>query len=155
MRWTTIAWATALVLAIVPVARAQPAAVDGLVVLASPHDAAETEVLLTRAIEAAGLKVAFRLDHAANAASVGQSLPPTVVLMFGNPRAGTPLMAAQPTAGIDLPMKMLIWEEAGKVSLAYNDPHWLAARHGLQGQEEGLAKMATALGKLAGAATSP
>jgi uncharacterized protein (DUF302 family) len=75
-----------------------------------------------------------RIDHAAAAAEVGMELAPTEVVIFGNPRAGTPLMQAAPTMVIDLPLKALVWQDgAGKTWLAYNDPAWLAARHGVPG----------------------
>lgn len=155
MRHTALLATLVVAAALAPRPHAQPAAVDGLVARASVGTAAQTEERLREAIEAAGLKVAFRLDHAANAASVGQELPPTVVFLFGNPSAGTPLLAARRTVGIDLPMRMLIWEEAGAVQVAYNDPGWTGARHGLEGQDEALAKMAGALEKLAQAAAGP
>src|SRR4029450_12973509 len=74
-----------------------------------------------------------RIDHAAGAAAVGMPLRPTELLIFGNPPAGTPLMQAEQTIGIDLPLKALVWEDAsGGVWIAYNDPAWLAVRHGLR-----------------------
>ena len=73
-----------------------------------------------------------RLDFAADAAAVGLTLQPTRMLLFGNPRAGTPLMAAAPTAALDLPLKMLIWEAAdGSVWVGYNTPAYLSERHGV------------------------
>jgi len=73
-----------------------------------------------------------RIDHAAGAAQAGLSLRPTEVLLFGNAKPGTPLMQANQTIGIDLPLKALIWQDAdGKVWLSYNEPNWLATRHGL------------------------
>jgi uncharacterized protein (DUF302 family) len=81
------------------------------------------------------MTVFAHVDHAAGAAEVGLSLLPTVVLLFGNARGGTPLMQSIQTIGIDLPLKMLVWQdEAGDTRLSYNDPHWIAKRHGL-GQE--------------------
>jgi uncharacterized protein (DUF302 family) len=79
-----------------------------------------------------GISILARIDHAAAAAKVGMHLRPTEVLIFGNPRAGTPLMQATQTIGIDLPLKALVWQDnEGKTWLAYNDPAWLAKRHGL------------------------
>ena len=77
------------------------------------------------------MTILARIDHAAAAANVGMALRPTEVLIFGNPLAGTPLMQAAQTIGIDLPLKALVWQDdAGKTWLAYNDPTWLARRHG-------------------------
>jgi uncharacterized protein (DUF302 family) len=106
--------------------------VAGLVIVDSASSMAETERRLVQAIEAAGLKVAGRIDHEANAKRVDQVLPPTVLLLFGNPKTGTPLIQQQRTMGIDLPLKILIWEEEGHVKLAYNDPFYLARRHGVE-----------------------
>jgi uncharacterized protein (DUF302 family) len=92
----------------------------------------ETIARLEAQIKARGMTLLARIDHAAGAQSVGMPLRPTEVLIFGNPKAGTPLMQASQTIGIDLPLKALVYEdEGGKVWLAYNDPAWLAARHAL------------------------
>jgi uncharacterized protein (DUF302 family) len=83
-------------------------------------------------IKALGMTVFARVDHAAGAASVGLPLRPTELLIFGNAKGGTPLMQADQAIGIDLPLKALVYQDAsGKVWLAYNDPSWLAERHGL------------------------
>jgi uncharacterized protein (DUF302 family) len=88
---------------------------------------------LAAAVTARGMTILARIDHAAAAAEVGLALRPTQVLIFGNPRAGTPLMQAAPTIGIDLPLKALIWQdEAGRTWLSYNEPKWLAHRHGAE-----------------------
>lgn len=135
--------------------RAQMLAADaGLVVMQSAHDMATTESRLKSALEAAGLAVAFRLDHSANAQKAGLKLPPTVLVVFGNPKAGTVLMEKGRTIGIDLPLKVLIWEADGKVNLAYNDPAYLAKRHGLNQNEPVLGQVGQALKKLGTAATS-
>lgn len=87
---------------------------------------------LEAALRESGVNVFARIDHAAGAASVGMQLRPTEVLIFGNPKAGTPLMQANQTIGLDLPLKVLAWEDAeGGVWVSYNDPVWLARRHGL------------------------
>lgn len=87
---------------------------------------------LVRLIEANGLHVFLRLDHAANAEGVGMNLRPTVLLVFGNPKGGTPLMQDAPTAGLDLPFKLLVWEDAqSQAWVTYADPEELIARHGL------------------------
>jgi uncharacterized protein (DUF302 family) len=109
-----------------------PDDVAGLVVSGSAFSMAETEQRLVQAIESARLKVAARIDHEANAKKVDQVLPPTVLLLFGNPKTGTPLIQQRRTMGIDLPLKIFIWEEERKVKLAYNDPFYLARRHGVE-----------------------
>ena len=111
----------------------------------------ETMDRLAEAVTARGLSVLARIDHAEAAAKVGLALRPTAVLIFGNPRGGTPLMQAAQTMGIDLPLKALVWQdEEGKSWIGYNDPTWLAARHGL-GREEGsvLDRMRAALDSVA------
>ena len=83
-------------------------------------------------VKAKGLTVFARVDHAGGAAAVGLPLRPTELLIFGNARGGTPLMQASQLAGIDLPLKALVHEDAsGKVWLTYEDPSWIAQRHGL------------------------
>ena len=104
----------------------------GLVTVTSAHGAQETAERLQSAIQAAGLTVFAVFDHAAAAKDAGISLRPTTVLAFGNPGAGTKLMQASQVAGIDLPLKILVWEdESGKTRITYNDPRWLAERHQL------------------------
>jgi uncharacterized protein (DUF302 family) len=132
-------------------------AVDGLTTIASAHGPAETLARLEAALTQKGLTVFARLDHAAGATAVGLSLRPTTVLIFGAAKAGTPLMQAAQTIGIDLPLKALVWQDAaGETWLSYNDPHWLARRHGLDGAAAPAADaMAAALDALARAATGP
>jgi uncharacterized protein (DUF302 family) len=106
-------------------------AADGLIALKSPHSAAETMSRLEATVKQRGLTVFARVDHAAGAAKVGKSLRPTELLIFGNPQGGTPLMECAQSAGIDLPLKALVWQdEAAQVWLGYNDPAFLARRHG-------------------------
>lgn len=128
---------------------------DGLSVLPSGFGPAETMERLAAAATARGMAVLARVDHAAAAAQVGLELRPTAVLVFGNARAGTPLMHATQTIGIDLPLKALVWrDEAGATWLAYNDPAWLAERHGARlGNEAVLQAMAGALAAVAAEAT--
>jgi uncharacterized protein (DUF302 family) len=108
------------------------AATDGLIAVKSPHSAKETMNRLEDIVKQRGLKVFARIDHAAGAAKVGKSLRPTELLIFGNPKGGTPLMECAQTAGIDLPLKALVWEDdTQQVWLGYNDPAYLAQRHGI------------------------
>lgn len=105
---------------------------------------------ITSAIEGNdALTLVATVDHAANAESVGMELPPTTLFVFGNPELGTPLMKASRSVAIDLPQKMLVWEEEGEVMVTYNDPQYLAARHGIEGKEEILEKISNALESLA------
>jgi len=104
---------------------------EGLMIVESRYGPDATADRLAAAIDARGMAVMARIDHAAAAAKVGMELRPTLVLMFGNPRVGTQLMQAAQTTGIDLPLKMLIWRDpAGATWVGYNDPHWIAQRHG-------------------------
>ena len=105
---------------------------NGLVSVQSHVSARETLNRLLAALAARKLTVFARVDHAAGAASVGLPLRPTDVVIFGNPKGGTALMQDQQSTGIDLPLKALVWEDAeGKAWLTYNDPAWIAQRHGL------------------------
>ncbi len=106
-------------------------AADGLIAVRSPYGALETMNRLEATVKQRGLTVFARIDHAAGAAKVGKSLRPTELLIFGSPAGGTPLMECVQTAGIDLPLKALVWEDdASQVWLGYNDPAFLAQRHG-------------------------
>lgn len=105
-------------------------AADGLIAVKSPYPAVQTMNKMEDAVKARGLRVFARIDHAAGAASIGKTLRPTEVLLFGSPQGGTPLMECSQTTGIDLPLKALVWEDAGgQVWLGYNDPAYLAKRH--------------------------
>ncbi len=124
---------------------------EGFIVRASRHEPKATMDRLVAAVTARGAAVAARLDHAAAAAAVGLALPPTEVLVFGNPRAGTPLMQAAQTIGVDLPLRALVWRDAsGATFVGYNDPRWLARRHGVEvGAEATLNAMADFLAAVA------
>ena len=127
---------------------------NGLITVASRFSVGETLDRLTAALTSAGLLVFARIDHASNAKEIGVDLRPTELLIFGNPNGGTPLMLDKQTAGIDLPVKALAWEdEAGQVWLTYNEAVWIAARHGLGAEsadaikaiEAGLATLASSI----------
>ncbi len=105
---------------------------NGLITLPSAHSAEETISRFEAALKAHDVTVFAKIDHSAGAAKANMPLRPTILLIFGGARGGTPLMQADQRIGIDLPLKALVWEDAdGKVWLSYNDPAWLAARHGL------------------------
>src|SRR5271156_4897416 len=105
---------------------------EGLVTVQSQHGPVGTLMRLEDSIASRGLTIFARIDHAAGAKEVGMGLRPTQVVIFGSPKSGTPLMQMSETIGIDPPLKMLVRQEAnGQTVLAYDDPAWLASRHGL------------------------
>lgn len=105
---------------------------NGLISVESRFRVGETIDRLVETVTSAGLRVFARIDHAAGAREIGAPLRPTELLIFGHPKGGTPLMQDHQLAGIDLPIKVLAWEdEQGKVWLSYNDARWLAERHSL------------------------
>src|SRR5215831_9860957 len=108
-------------------------AVEGLVTVKSAFGPQETMNRFEAEVRAKGMTVFAHVDHAAGAAAAGLSLRPTDLLIFGAARGGTPLMQAAQTIGIDLPLKALVWQdEAGNTFVSYNDPAFLAHRHGLE-----------------------
>ena len=131
-------------------------AAEGLITVRSSHGPADTMSRLEAEVRAKGLTVFARIDHAAGAAGAGLSLGPTELLIFGNAKGGTPLMQADQTIGIDLPLKALVWQDAsGDTWLSYNDPDWLAKRHGLAHQVDAtVSGMAATLDALVRTATA-
>ena len=106
-------------------------AAEGLIAVKSSYGPKETMDRLEIVLKEKGMTIFARIDHAAGAAKVGKQLRPTEVLIFGNPQGGTPFMECSQTVGIDLPQKALVWEDgSGQVWLGYNDPAYLADRHG-------------------------
>jgi uncharacterized protein (DUF302 family) len=131
-------------------------AAQGLTTLPSSRGPKDTMDRLEAAVKAKGMTVFARIDHAAGATAAGLSLRPTELLIFGNAKAGTPLMQSAQTIGLDLPLKALVWKDgAGDTWLAYNDPAWLAKRHGLSGETAtAIGMMTAALDAVAKAATA-
>lgn len=126
-------------------AHAQP-----LVVHQSKFTVKETMDRLASELGKRGITVVARLDHAAGAQSVGMKLAPTEVMIFGNPKLGTPLMLAAPSIAIDLPMRLLAWQDStGKVWIGYTAPDLLKERHGISDHAESFKVMAGALDSLA------
>jgi len=127
---------------------------DGLITIASKFSVKETLDRLEANLRGRDITVFARIDHASGAASVAMPLRPTELLIFGSPKAGTPLMQSNQTIGIDLPLKILGWQDAGaKVWLTYNDPSWLARRHRLDpGTDASVNGLAVVLSSLAKAA---
>jgi uncharacterized protein (DUF302 family) len=129
---------------------------QGLVTLASAFTVKDTIDRLASAAEAAGMRIFARIDHGQGAADVGEELRATQLLVFGNPRGGTPLMQERQTSGIDLPLKALAWQdENGDVWLTYDSGAWIAGRHGLGEQSSAaVAAIDAGLAKLTAVATS-
>jgi len=123
---------------------------DGLTTIASHHSVKDTIDRLEASLKAKGITVFARIDHAAGAKSVDLPLRPTELIIFGNPKAGTPLMQATQTIGLDLPLKALAWQDAsGKVWLTTSDMTWLARRHRLGAETAGaVSGLATVLANL-------
>jgi len=132
------------------------AAGDGLISVKSSHDVKVTADRLEDILNKKGMNVFIRINHAAGAKKIGKQLRPTELVVFGNPKVGTPLMQCNQSVGIDLPQKALIWQDdKGQVWLSYNDPNYLALRHGLSQCAEVIKKIEKALGNFAKAATMP
>jgi uncharacterized protein (DUF302 family) len=129
--------------------------IEGLTTIPSSFGPEETATRLEAALGEKGAAVLARIDHAAAAAQAGLTLGPTLLLIFGNPRVGTALMQAKQTMGIDLPLKALVWQDAsGKTWVSYNDPAWLAGRHGIAAEvHPALERMSGGLAAIAAQAT--
>jgi len=126
------------------------AASEGMIVVPSAHSVADTSDRLEAILKGKGMTVFARVDHAAGARKAGKTMPPTELLIFGNPKVGTPLMLCSPDIAIDLPQKALIWQDAGGDTwIAYNDPQYLKLRHNTQGCDEVFDKVAAALANFA------
>ncbi|HLG84596.1 MAG TPA: DUF302 domain-containing protein [Bradyrhizobium sp.] len=105
-------------------------AAEGLISVKSNFGSKQTMERLEAAVSERGLTVFARIDHAAGAEQAGMPLRPTELLIFGSPKGGTPVMQSAQTAGIDLPLKALVWQDDGGTTwLSYNDPRWIASRH--------------------------
>jgi uncharacterized protein (DUF302 family) len=120
---------------------------NGIVDVPSNHSVDETVERIKSILQSKGITLFALIDHSGEAAKVGMKMPPTKLLIFGSPKAGTPLMLAAPSIAIDLPLKILVWEDGeGKVWLSYNSPEYLQERHGLP---EDLVKNIAVVGTLA------
>ena len=122
---------------------------EGLVTVSAEDSVEATVNRIKSDIENSPLTLMTTVDHAANADSVDEDLPPTTLLLFGNPAVGTPLMQASRSVAIDLPQKMLVYEESGRTTVAYNDPQYLAQRHDIEGQSDRLEQISSVLDQLA------
>jgi uncharacterized protein (DUF302 family) len=132
-------------------------AADGLITTKSSYGPDETITRLQAQVTAKGLTIFADIDHGAGAAAAGLPLRPTRLLIFGNARGGTPLMQSNQTIGIDLPLKVLVWQDAdGATWLSYNDPQWLARRHDIgQTSDTVIGAMSAAMKAIVTAATTP
>ena len=131
-------------------------AVQGLTSLQSSFGPKETMDRLDAEIRAKGLTIFARIDHAEGAAEVGLTLRPTELIIFGNARGGTPLMRSVQTTGIDLPLKALVWQNSvGKTWISYNEPKWIARRHGVANAEQLVVKLTDLLRAICAAAADP
>ena len=129
---------------------------SGMISVKSAHDVGTTADRLEKVLKAKGMTVFIRIDHAEGAQKIGKTLRPTQLVIFGNPKVGTPMMQCRQSVAIDLPQKALIWEdETGQVWFSYNDPKYLATRHEINACTEVINKIETALGNFAKAATMP
>ena len=127
---------------------------DGLIKIRSNHSVNETLNNLEAVLDKKGMTIFKRVDHAAGAQKAGLALRPTELLIFGNPKVGTPLMLCSQTAAIDLPQKALVYkDESGQVWLTYNDPSYMAKRHDIKDCNTTIQKIANALAKFASLAT--
>ena len=129
--------------------------VPGMITQRSPYSAEKTLDRLEQVLQNKGVTVVLRWDHAAKAKGVDIDLAPTELLLFGKPAMGSHMFTSAQTAGIDLPMKALAWtDSAGQTWLGYNDPDWLAKRHGIDDRNKVVKKMRRALAKMSGAAVA-
>ncbi|MEA3242358.1 MAG: DUF302 domain-containing protein [Pseudomonadota bacterium] len=126
---------------------------NGLIKAKSPYTVDETLDRFEAAVTNKGMTIFTRIDHAAGAAKVGKELPPTVVLVFGNPAIGSLLMQSKQTVAIDLPLKLLVWEDdSGQVWITYNDPDYLVKRHAITDRAPVVEKMRKAMSDFTAAA---
>jgi len=128
---------------------------NGLINMKSPYDVTATTDRLEESLTAKGMTVFARINHTEGALKVGKELRPTVLIIFGNPKVGTPLMQCAQSVAIELPQKALIWEDENRqVWLSYNDPVYLARRHNIENCDEHINKISNALGNFARVATA-
>jgi len=129
-------------------------AADGVINVASQHSAEATMDKFENILASKGMTVFARINHQQGAANAGIDLRATELIIFGNPKVGSPLMQCKQTIALDLPQKALVWaDEAGKVWLTYNDPEYLRSRHQVEGCDEVFTKVTKALAGMAKAAT--
>ena len=129
---------------------------DGLINIQSAHDVKTTADRFENILKTKGMTIFTRIDHAEGAKKVGKTLPATELIIFGNPKVGTPLMQCQQSIAIDLPQKSLIWQDKnGQTWLSYNDINYLTKRHNLTGCNQVIKKIENVLNNLTKSATMP
>ena len=144
----------ALVIALLLSTQAYADSSNGMIKIKSSHSAAETINKLENVLNKKGMTIFKRVDHSAGAAKAVIKLRPTELLIFGNPKVGTPLMLCSQTAALDLPQKALAYkDESGKVWLIYNDPAYMAKRHNIKGCDTAVQKVTNALANFSRIAT--
>ncbi len=127
---------------------------EGVIRIKSKHSVAETVGKLETALKSKGMTIFKRVSHTEGAAKVGLELRPTELMIFGNPKVGTPLMQCEQLAALDLPQKALVYEDAeGQVWFAYNDPQYIAERHKVTACDDVIQKITNALANFSRAAT--
>lgn len=127
---------------------------NGLITKASKFGFQETQARLETAIKGKGLTIFAKVNHGEGAAQAGLKMPPAILTIFGSPKGGTPFMLAAPTAGIDLPLKALVWADAnGKVHVSYNTMDYVKERHDIAGLDELTKKLDGVLANIVGTAT--
>jgi uncharacterized protein (DUF302 family) len=131
------------------------ASADNLIVKSSAFSVSETVTRLVAAVEGAGANVFAVVDHAKGAKSVGEDMAPATVVIFGNPALGTAPLLVNPVIGLDLPLKVLIWDEDGSTKITYLDPQALKSRYDIEGADNTFVKMAGALKNLTDKAAGP
>ncbi len=147
----------ALTLAIPTEAQTSPKLeATGLIIKKSPYTVEATSDRLTKILESKGITLFANIDHRANAANAGLTLPTTQTILFGNPKLGTPLMQCNQSIAIDLPQKILIWQDEQEVKVAYNNPAYLSGRHRLRGcGQDAITKISNALNGITNAVIKP
>jgi uncharacterized protein (DUF302 family) len=124
--------------------------IQGLTTIQSSFDPKATIDRLEAQIQARGLNVFSRIDHAAGAAETGMQLAPTYLIIFGNAQGGTPLMQSVQTVGIDLPLKVLVWQDAANNTwVSYNEPSWIAQRHAVANRQSAIDKLGNVISTIA------
>ena len=131
------------------VAQERVPASEGMIAYVSDVPFTATTGRVESAVTSRDLRVMQVLDHSGAAARLGEDISPNLVVLFGNPQTGSQLMACAPRVGIDLPQKLLVWEENGTVYVGYNDPWWLVSRHSIEGCDEVIGRVAETLDAIA------
>lgn len=142
----------AAAISLASVASASAAGMEDWIVKPATGSVPETVARLTGAIEKAGATVFATIDHAAGAKAIGDKMDDMTLVIFGNPKIGTPIMKAAPAAGLDLPIRVLVWNDKGTTQIGYLKPEALQARYSINGADQPITMMGSALARLTDAA---